>query len=166
MTKTRLVSLIVATLGVLGLLASFHTTAGTSTRTAGSATKGTTPPATTAPPETTAPPQPTTPSTGAAPPPTNTGNQTVEGDAISTRYGDVQVRVVVSGGRVVDVQAVTLPSDRARSQAISSDAGPLLRQEALRAQSARINTVSGATYTSDGYAQSLQSALDRAGITA
>jgi uncharacterized protein with FMN-binding domain len=162
MTKTRLVSILVATLGVLGLLASFHTTAGTSTRTAGAATKGTTPPATAAP-----PPQGTTPSTAATPPPTtNTGNQTVEGDAISTRYGDVQVRVVVSGGHLVDVQAVQLPSDRARSQAISSDSGPLLRNEALRAQSARINSVSGATYTSDGYAQSLQSALDRAGISA
>ena len=161
MTKTRLVSLIIATLGALGLLASFHTTAGTSTRTAPSATKGTTPPATTAP-----PPQGTTPSTGAPPPTTNAGNQTVEGDTISTKYGDVQVRVIVSGGRLVDVQAVQLPSDRARSQGISSDAGPQLRNEALRAQSARINTVSGATYTSDGYAQSLQSALDRAGISA
>jgi len=161
MTKTRLVSLIIATLGALGLLASFHTTAGISTRTAGSATKGATPPATTAPP----PPRGTTPSTAAPPPPTtNTGNQSVAGDAIATRYGDVQVRVTVSGGRLVDVQAVQLPSDRARSQAISSDAGPLLRNEALRAQSARINTVSGATSTSDGYAQSLQSALDRAGI--
>jgi uncharacterized protein with FMN-binding domain len=160
MTKTRLVSILVATVGALGLLASFHTTAGTSTRSAGAATKGTTPPATTAP-----PPQGTTPTTGAPPPPTtNTGNQTVEGDAISTRYGDVQVRVIVSGGRLVDVQAVQLPSDRSRSQAISSDAGPQLRNEALRAQSARINTVSGATYTSDGYAQSLQSALDHAGI--
>jgi uncharacterized protein with FMN-binding domain len=160
MTKTRLVSILVATLGVLGLLASFHTPAGTSTRGAGAATKGTTPPATTAP-----PPQGTTPTTGAPPPPTaNTGNQTVEGDAISTRYGDVQVRVVVAGGRLVDVQAEQLPSDRSRSQAISSDAGPQLRNEALRAQSARINTVSGATYTSDGYAQSLQSALDRAGV--
>lgn len=160
MTKTRLASILVTTLGVLGLLASFHTTAGTSTRGAGAATKGTTPPATTAP-----PPQGTTPATGAPPPPTtNTGNQTVEGDAISTRYGDVQVRVVVAGGRLVDVQAEQLPSDRSRSQAISSDAGPQLRNEALRAQSARINTVSGATYTSDGYAQSLQSALDRAGV--
>lgn len=160
MTKTRLASILVATLGVLGLLASFHTTAGTSTRGAGAATKGTTPPATTAP-----PPQGTTPTTGAPPPPTrNAGNQTVEGDAISTRYGDVQVRVVVAGGRLVDVQAEQLPSDRSRSQAISSDAGPQLRNEALRAQSARINTVSGATYTSDGYAQSLQSALDRAGV--
>jgi len=161
MTKTRLVSLIIATLGALGLLASFHTTAGTSTRTAPSATKGTTPTATTAP-----PPQGTTPSTGAPPPTTNAGNQTVEGDTISTKYGDVQVRVTVSGGRLVDVQAVQLPSDRARSQGISSDAGPLLRNEALRAQSARINTVSGATSTSDGYAQSLQSALDRAGLPA
>jgi len=159
MTKTRLVSILVATLGVLGLLATFHTTAGTSTRTAGSVAKGTTPPAT-AP-----PPQGSTPSTGAQPSPSTTiGDQTVEGDAVPTKYGDVQVRIIVTGGRVVDVQPVQLPSDRPRSQSISSDAGPQLRDEALRAQSAHIDTVSGATYTSGGYAQSLQSALDRAGI--
>lgn len=159
MTKIRLISVLVATLGVLGLLATFHTTAGTSTRTAGSVAKGTMPPAT-AP-----PPQGSTPSTGAQPSPSTTiGDQTVEGDAVPTKYGDVQVRIIVTGGRVVDVQPVQLPSDRPRSQSISSDAGPQLRDEALRAQSAHIDTVSGATYTSGGYAQSLQSALDRAGI--
>ncbi len=159
-TKTRVVSVIVATLGVLGLLASFHTSPGTSTRTAGASVKGAASPPATAP-----PPQRSTPSTGTQPSTsTSTSSQTVEGDSISTRYGDVQVRIVVSGGQLVDVQAVQLPSDRARSESISSDAGPQLRNEALRAHSARIDTVSGATYTSDGYAQSLQSALDHAGI--
>jgi uncharacterized protein with FMN-binding domain len=83
---------------------------------------------------------------------------------VPTDYGNVQVNIVVSGGRIVDVQAPQLPNDRSRSVRISNYAGPQLRQEALQAQSANINTVSGATYTSDGYAQSLQSALDRAGI--
>ncbi len=69
----------------------------------------------------------------------------------------------MSGGRLVDVQAPQLPSDRARSRPSASDAGPQLRDEALQAQSANIDTLSGATYTSEGYAQSLQSALDRAG---
>ncbi|MBV9039559.1 MAG: FMN-binding protein [Acidimicrobiia bacterium] len=62
---------------------------------------------------------------------------------------------------MTDVQALQLPSDYARSQQISDYAGPKLRQEALDAQSANIDTVSGATYTSDGYRQSLQSALDQ-----
>lgn len=84
------------------------------------------------------------------------------GQVISTDYGPVQVRITMSGSVLRDVVALQLPGDRRRSAAISSEAGPMLRQEALIAQSARIDTVSGATYTSDGYAQSLQSALDQA----
>jgi uncharacterized protein with FMN-binding domain len=57
-----------------------------------------------------------------------------------------------------------MPSDRQRSQYISEQAGPYLQQEALQAQNAQIDIVSGATYTSESYAQSLQSALDKAGI--
>jgi len=75
----------------------------------------------------------------------------------------VQVRVTFQGSRLVDVQALRLPQDRARSARISQAAGPVLRQEALRAQSANINVVSGASYTSEGYAESLQGALDSAG---
>ena len=81
---------------------------------------------------------------------------------IPTRYGDVQVEVVLSGSRITDVKPLQLPYDRARSQFISDQAAPLLRQEALDAQSAQIDTLSGATYTSEGYAQSLQAALDQA----
>lgn len=84
------------------------------------------------------------------------------GQVISTDYGPVQVRITMSGSVLRDVEALQLPGDRRRSAAISSEAGPVLRQEALTAQSARIDTVSGATYTSDGYGQSLQSALDQA----
>ena len=75
----------------------------------------------------------------------------------------MQVRVTLQGTRIVDVQALRLPASHQRSVEISQRAAPQLRQEALQAQSARIDVVSGATYTSDGYAQSLQGALDKAG---
>jgi uncharacterized protein with FMN-binding domain len=87
------------------------------------------------------------------------------GRDITTRFGDVQVEITVSAGHVTDVQAPLLPSDRARSVEISQLAGPILRDEALQAasaQTAQIDTVSGATYTSDAYVQSLQSAIDQA----
>lgn len=82
---------------------------------------------------------------------------------IGTRFGDVQVRLIESGGRITDVQALRLPFDRQRSNEISQFVEPILRSEALQAQSAQIDTVSGATYTSDAYDMSLQSAIDRAG---
>jgi uncharacterized protein with FMN-binding domain len=87
----------------------------------------------------------------------------IDGPDITTPYGDVQVRITLQGSRLVDVQALRLPQDRARSARISQFAGPQLRQEALQAQSAHINLVSGASYTSEGYAESLQGALDNAG---
>ena len=87
---------------------------------------------------------------------------TVTGDAVSTRFGDVQVQVTISGGAVTDVTALQLPSNDGHSARISQVAEPILRQEALTAQSASIDLLSGATYTSDAYARSLQSALDQA----
>jgi uncharacterized protein with FMN-binding domain len=87
----------------------------------------------------------------------------VDGPVIDTHYGPVQVRVTLRGHTLVDVQALELPNDRSRSQWISQQAGPLLRSEALTAQSAQIDVISGASYTSVGYAKSLQGALDRAG---
>lgn len=92
-----------------------------------------------------------------------TGTRTVTGDTIQTRWGPVQVRVTIKNGRLTDVTAVSYPTDNPRDQEINSYALPRLRSEALQAQSADIDTVSGATYTSDGYRQSLQSALDSAG---
>jgi uncharacterized protein with FMN-binding domain len=73
----------------------------------------------------------------------------------------VQVRVTAVGRHITAVWAVKLPSDNAYSAYLSASAGPRLGREALTAQSARIDVISGATYTSDGYAQSLQAALDR-----
>lgn len=92
-----------------------------------------------------------------------TGTKTVTGDTIQTRWGPVQVRITVKDGKLTEVTAVTYPTDNPRDQEINSYALPRLRTEALQAQSAEIDTVSGATYTSDGYRQSLQSALDSAG---
>jgi uncharacterized protein with FMN-binding domain len=86
------------------------------------------------------------------------------GQDFQTDFGDNQVKVIISAGRIVDVQALQLPFDRQRSAYISQVAGPLLHDEALKAQSAQIDTVSGATFTSDAYAQSLQSALDHAHV--
>lgn len=94
--------------------------------------------------------------------PARTAVRTVAGAAVMTEYGPVQVQVKVRGARIVSIANLELPFDRSRSQEISQVAGPLLRSEALQAQSAAIDVVSGATYTSNGYAQSLQSALDRA----
>jgi uncharacterized protein with FMN-binding domain len=90
---------------------------------------------------------------------TPAANGTFTGALVDTRYGAVQVRITVSGQKVVDVQAVALPHDRARSAAISQYSSPILRTEAIQAQSARIDVVSGATYTSVAYGRSLANAL-------
>lgn len=85
------------------------------------------------------------------------------GSDISTRFGDVQVEVVVRGGQITDVVALHLTDSERRSVQISARAEPTLKSEVLASQSAKITSVSGATYTSDAYVQSLQSALDQAG---
>nr|WSY56296.1 FMN-binding protein [Streptomyces sp. NBC_00886] len=95
---------------------------------------------------------------------TATGTKTVTGETAQTRWGPVQVKITVKNGKITDVTAVQYPSDNPRDQEINSYALPQLKSEALAAQSASIDTVSGATYTSDGYRQSLQSALDSAGL--
>jgi uncharacterized protein with FMN-binding domain len=98
-----------------------------------------------------------------APPTPTLATRTVNGDPIYTRFGDVQVAVVLSGTRIVDVTNIQLPFDHQRSAYISRVAAPRLRQEVLATQNAVIDTISGATYTSAAYRHSLQSALDRAG---
>ena len=93
-----------------------------------------------------------------------TGTRSITGPTSSTPYGPVQVRITVSGTHISDIQALQTPSDASYSRQVAAYAVPILRQEALSAQSARIDAVSGATWTSQGYAESLQGALDRAGI--
>ncbi|WP_326721729.1 MULTISPECIES: FMN-binding protein [unclassified Streptomyces] len=91
-----------------------------------------------------------------------TGTRTLTGDSAQTRYGPVQVSVTLKNGKITDVTALTYPQENPRDQQINSYAIPQLTRETLTAQSADIDTVSGATYTSEGYRQSLQSALDSA----
>lgn len=90
------------------------------------------------------------------------GGKTYDGSTVPTRWGPVQVRVTVAGGKMTDVTPLVYPNSNFRDQQINAYALPQLRTEALQAQSANIDTVSGATVTSDGYIQSLQSALDAA----
>jgi uncharacterized protein with FMN-binding domain len=91
-------------------------------------------------------------------------NGTVTGDSTDTRWGPVQVRITVAGGKITDVAVVDYPNGNRRDEEINAQALPILVRETLDAQSAKIDMVSGATVTSEGYLGSLQSALDRAGL--
>jgi len=108
-------------------------------------------------------PQPTARATNPSATGGVTGGTPITGPTIETLFGPVQVQIALSGGKILDVQALQLPSDRSRSARISQYAAPILRSEAIQAQSARVDIVSGATYTSRAYAQSLASALTQAG---
>ncbi|WP_344108488.1 FMN-binding protein [Kribbella alba] len=87
---------------------------------------------------------------------------TVNGAAVDTDYGPVQVQVSVRGKKIISATAIAYPQSSGRDMAINSYAIPMLQQDTVAKQSAQVDTVSGATYTSDGYRQSLQSALDAA----
>jgi uncharacterized protein with FMN-binding domain len=91
-----------------------------------------------------------------------TSTRTVTGTAADTRYGPVQVRVTVTNGKLTAVSAVDYPSGSSRDAQINSYAIPALNREALAANSPNIDMISGATFTSEGYITSLQSALDQA----
>ena len=110
-----------------------------------------------------------TPSPGASSPAAPSGartgkNGTFTGAAADTMYGPVQVRVTLAAGKITHVDVLQVPDNGRYEAEIVADALPILQSEALSAQSANIDIVSGATYTSQGYAQSLQSALNQAGI--
>jgi uncharacterized protein with FMN-binding domain len=102
--------------------------------------------------------------TATTPDTTTSSSNTAVGDPANTRYGVAQVRVTVSGGKITKVEAVQLQSSDAKSAAISSYAEPILQQSVLSKQTAAVDTVSGATYTSLSYEASLQSALDKLGF--
>lgn len=87
---------------------------------------------------------------------------TYTGNSEDTPYGTVQIAVVVSGGRITDINFLQMPDDRGHTQEVTAFAAPLLKQETIQKQSAHIDFVSGATSTSDGYEQSLQAALNQA----
>lgn len=149
---------ILATLSGLVLLFSYRTSLGeavpTDVQPAQAAPSATTPHASASAPA----------SSSAAAPAATSGltDGTFTGSATNTRYGPVQVQITVTGGKIVDVQAVEYPTDNSRDRQINERAIPQLVSETLDAQSADIHFVSGATYTSQGYLDSLQSAMDQA----
>lgn len=88
--------------------------------------------------------------------------KTVTGTVAQTQWGPVQVQITVQGKKILSATVLQIPSGNPRDQEINSYAVPILNQEASAASSAQIDTVSGATVTSDGYIQSLQAAIDMA----
>lgn len=92
---------------------------------------------------------------------TKTTSGTITGQAVGTRFGPLQLSATVSGGKITNIDAIQYPANDGRSMQISSYAIPILTQQALSAQSANIQGVGGATYTTRGYLQSLQSILDQ-----
>lgn len=118
-------------------------------------------------------PQPTQAATSAPPLPVSSGTTppvmvgkykdgTYTGSVADAFYGNVQVQAIISGGRLVDVKWLQYPNDRQTSIEINSQAMPLLTQEAIQAQSAQVDGVSGASATSPAFIQSLGSALQQA----
>jgi uncharacterized protein with FMN-binding domain len=171
----RIVIAAMSTISGLVLLFGYHTSTGQSTAgAAGTASSGTggstgTSPSTATPTPSATSSDSSTPSSGSssASSSTSSGSSgsssgTFTGDAVNTRWGVVQVQITVANGRITAAQAVQYPQDNPRDQEINSYALPVLAQEVVKAQSAQIDTVSGATVTSDGYLQSLQSAIDQA----
>ncbi len=90
--------------------------------------------------------------------------RTATGDAVAIPWGDVQVAITVEGDDIIDVETLAVPTGDRHSQRINANAEPILREEAIASDSADVSVVSGATYTSEAYATSLQSALDQLGI--
>ncbi|WP_353813813.1 FMN-binding protein [Agromyces sp. SYSU T00266] len=117
-------------------------------------------------PSATAVPDPTGTDAATVPPTaTPTGPVTVDGAVVDTKYGTVQVQVVVDAEVIVDLVAVKLTDSSDTSIEVSARAAPILREEILAAQSTEVENVSGATYTSEAYRSSVQSALDAIGST-
>ncbi|KAA9158095.1 FMN-binding protein [Amycolatopsis acidicola] len=102
------------------------------------------------------------PASPASPAAGSSGGTVINGSTVDTEFGPYQVQVTFEGTKITDVKIIDEPGDR-RSQRIASSAEPTLKEEALQAQSAKIDTVSGATITSEAYAQSLQAAIDAKG---
>lgn len=112
---------------------------------------------------------PSSSSSGTAKPMTNSNSGMMSykdgsyrGDSYDAYYGNVQVQVTVKSGKITDVNFLDYPSDRRTSQMINEQAMPILKQEVIKSQSANVNTVSGATMTSEAFLQSLKSALSKA----
>lgn len=84
------------------------------------------------------------------------------GQAADAFYGFIQVKSVISGGKITDVVFLQYPNDRSTSVRINEQAMPLLKQEAIQAQTSQVDGISGATDTSEAFVKSLASALNQA----
>lgn len=145
--------------GLAGVL-SFHSQSGTLSLPRGTASRAASTaqgaPAHTAPPSTTPPTTP--PTTGSS---QRAATSSATGTPEQYGYGQLSVRVTMSGGKIVQVAVATLQTADTYSQQLADQVIPILRREVLSAQSARISGLTGATYTSEAYAASVQSALDK-----
>ncbi|WP_433466319.1 FMN-binding protein [Spirillospora sp. CA-128828] len=152
----RITCWLMSTVAAVVLLFSYRTS------TIGGATATTTAGDTTVTPQTSTTPTPSaTQSSGSA----SSGNKTYTGSVAQTQWGPIQVTITVSDGKITDVAVPVYPNGNHRDEEINAFALPALKQEVLAAQSAKIDTVSGATVTSDGYVESLQSAIDAAHLS-
>lgn len=117
---------------------------------------------------TTTSPTTSSPAVGPTPPPapsttaSNAGGS-FTGDDVQYRYGDIQIEITTSGGKITKISIPQESATDPRSQSINSQAVPILTQEALSAQNLNFDVVSGATFTSDAFAQALQSAMGKVG---
>lgn len=153
----------------LALVLGFHTHGTHTNLVTGASTPGSAPPTSVTPAGTSGAP---TAASGASGAPTTAPastlprpvNRSATGSLISYRYGDIQLKVTASGSSVTNIAVVQEDATDPRSEIINSEAIPLLQSEAMSAKSASIDGVSGATYTSEAYAESLQAALDKLGI--
>lgn len=159
----RVALAMVSTIAALVLMFSYRTSLGAGTATSSQAKIVAGPTSTGMVPTAAATPTSSSGTSSAASTGTAKTSMTVDGKTVNTQYGPIVVEVTIANGQITDATAVTYPQDDGRSRQISSQALPILRSEVLDAQSANIQAVSGATYTSAGYEESLQSALDLAG---
>ena len=145
----RIVIWLASTIAIVVLLFGYHTSTNKSTSAATVPSAGA--------PTTTSSPQDSSSS--------NSSNiKTYTGSVAQTRWGPVQVKITVQDGKVTKVTVLQQPNGNRRDQEINDQALPILIDETVSAQSAKIDMVSGATVTSEGYLQSLQAAIDEAGI--
>ena len=170
----RIVIWLASTVTVVVLLFGYHTsTNSAATETTGSSSTASAAPSSSSTPAASGPPSS---SSGASSSPSpsssssssssgsSSGTKTYTGDVADTRWGPVEVEITVTDGKITKVTVLQSPSGNGRDLEINDRALPVLTQETIDAQSAKIDMISGATVTSDGYLTSLQSALDQAGI--
>ncbi len=163
----RIILTIASTAAALVLLFSYRTSTGSgdvAAKTIISSGAGVVSGATTAPSAAVQPPSASQPQAGAQPQmsaqPQAGASKVINGSTVQTEYGPVQVQITVSAGKITAADAVQYPTAQRRDVQINRQAVPMLNAEVLATQSANIDAVSGASYTSDGYVQSLQAALD------